>query len=111
VTHVSTLTNSKEISSKPTLPIKPTQSKFPGSRLPDHTSSGGVPHVPTSVRGFRNTGRSPIKGLSFLPDKADDKGRTGGAQRGRVGEQERLAEPQALGSRICGSGVLESLRQ
>jgi hypothetical protein len=61
--------------------------------------------------GFRKTGRSPIKGLSFLPGKADDKGRTGGAQRGRVGEQERLAEPQPLGSRICGSGVLESLGQ
>jgi hypothetical protein len=111
VTHASTLTNSKRNFLEADSSNQTNSKDSLGVDSPDHTNSGGVPHVRTSVRGFRNTGRSPIKGLSFLPDKADDKGRTGGAQRGRVGEQERLAEPQALGSRICGSGVLESLRQ
>ena len=32
-----------------------------------HCDSGRVPHVRTSVRGSTKTGRSPIKGLSFLP--------------------------------------------
>jgi hypothetical protein len=82
VTHASTLTNSKRNFLEADSSNQTNSKDSLGVDSPDHTNSGGVPHVRTSVRGFRNTGRSPIKGLSFLPDKADDKGRTGGRREG-----------------------------